>query len=172
MAFGKDLSDSKISIAGQTMENMDNFKYLGIEVDKKLNFNNQKRFFLYRGRSYFSKQSLVKFYMAYVIPIISYSMIAYGCTSKTNLDRIFLTKKKVLRTIFFLRKYHHVSKYFPKYQLQNVHEMFISQLCSEAMFQFLEVSPLNFSNLQSRRMGRLTRRGSLGCLSLPLRKTK
>ena len=45
MAFGKDLSDSKISIAGQTMENMDNFKYLGIEVDKKLNFNNQKRFF-------------------------------------------------------------------------------------------------------------------------------
>ena len=41
MAFGKDLSDSKISFAGQTMENMDSFKYLGIEVDKKLNFNNQ-----------------------------------------------------------------------------------------------------------------------------------
>ena len=41
MAFGKDLSDSKISFAGQTMENIDSFKYLGIEVDKKLNFNNQ-----------------------------------------------------------------------------------------------------------------------------------
>ena len=41
MAFGKDLSDSKISIAGQTMENMDSFNCLGIEVDKKLNFKNQ-----------------------------------------------------------------------------------------------------------------------------------
>ena len=41
MAFEKDLSDSKISIAGQTMENMDSFKHLGIEVEKKLNFINQ-----------------------------------------------------------------------------------------------------------------------------------
>ena len=32
MAFGKDLLGSKI--AGQTMKNVDIFKYLGIEVDK------------------------------------------------------------------------------------------------------------------------------------------
>ena len=41
MAFGKDLSYSKISIAGQTMENMDSSKYLGTEVDKKLNVNDE-----------------------------------------------------------------------------------------------------------------------------------
>ena len=127
---------------------------------------------LNRGRSYFSKQSLLKFYMAYVIPIISNGLIANGCTSKTNLDEIFLIQKKIIRAIFFLRKYDHVSEYFSKYRLQNVYEMFINQLCSEAMVQFLEVSPLNFLNLQSRKMGRLTHRGSLGSVSLPLRKTK
>ena len=79
MGFGKDLLDSKISIAGQTMENKDSFKYFGIKVDKKLNLNNQTeknckqvlKFngVLYRGRSCFSKQSLLKFHMAYVILI-------------------------------------------------------------------------------------------------------
>ena len=138
MAFGKDLSDSKISFAGQIMENMDSFKYLGIEVDKKLNFNNQTEKFaekmskftgvLYRGRSCFSKQSLLKFYTAYVILIISYGFIAYGCTSKTNLDKIFLIQKKIIRTIFFLRKYDHVSEFISKYRQQNLYEMFISQL--------------------------------------------
>ena len=64
MAFGKDLSDSIISIAGQTMESMDNFKYVGFEVDKKLNFYKQTEKVcknvsefsgvLYRGRSCFS----------------------------------------------------------------------------------------------------------------------
>ena len=38
MAFRKDLSDSKISIAGQTMENIDSFKYLVLEVEKKTEF--------------------------------------------------------------------------------------------------------------------------------------
>ena len=38
MAFGKDLSDSIISIAGKTMESMDNFKCLAI---KKLSFYKQ-----------------------------------------------------------------------------------------------------------------------------------
>ena len=169
MAFGKDLSDSKFSIAGQTMENMDSFKYLGIEVDIKLNFINRTEEIckkmskfngvLYRGRSRFSKQSLLKFYMAYVISIISYGLIAYGCTSKANLDKIFLIQKKIIRTNFFLRKYDHESEYFSKYRLQNVYEMFISQLCSEAMLQFIEMSPLIFLNLQSRKMGRLTHRG-------------
>ena len=117
MAFGKDLSDSKNSIAGQTMENMDCFKYLVIKVNKKLNFNNQTEKFckkvsklngvLYRARSCVSKQTLIRIYMAYVIAIISYDLIAYGCTSKTNLDKIFLIQKKIIRTIFFFRTYDH-----------------------------------------------------------------
>ena len=106
MAFGKEILDSKISITGQTMENMDSFKYLDIEVDKKLNFNNQAKKIctkvskfngvLYRGRSCFSKQSLPKFYMTYVILIISYGLIAYGYTSKKNLDKNFLIQKKII----------------------------------------------------------------------------
>ena len=50
MAFEKDLSASNFSIGGQPMENMDSFKYLGIEVDKKLNFNNQTENFAKRCR--------------------------------------------------------------------------------------------------------------------------
>ena len=83
-----------------------------------------------------------------------------------------MIQQQIIRTNFFLPKYDHESEYFSKYQLQNVYEMFISQLYSEAIFQFLEVFSSNLLSHQSRKMGRLTRRGSLGCLSLPLMKTK
>ena len=182
MGFGKAMPDASISIAGENMENKESFKYLGIEIDKKLNFNKQTvnvctkisnfNGDLYRGRSCFSKQALIKFYIAYVIPLISYGLLAYGCTSKSNLDKIFLAQKKILRTIFFLRKYDHVSEYFSKFQLQSVHEIFISQLFSETIFQFLGKSPLKFLNLDYVKTRRSTRLNSLGCIPLPLRKPK
>ena len=81
MGFGKAMPDASISITGENMENKDSFKYLGIEINKKLNFNMQtvkvctknSKFIgvLYRRRSCFSKQALIKFYIAYVIPLIS-----------------------------------------------------------------------------------------------------
>ena len=129
MGFGKAMPDDSISIAGENMENKDSFKYLGIEINKKLNFNMQTvkvctkisklNGVLYRGRSCFSKQALTQFYIAYVIPLISYGLLAYGCTSKSNLDKIFLAQKKIIRTIFFLQKYDHVSEYFSKFKLQS-----------------------------------------------------
>ena len=182
MGFGKAMPDASISIAGENMENKESFKYLGIEIDKKLNFNMHTvkvctKIFkfngvLYRVRSCFSKQALIKFYIAYVIPLISYGLLAYGSTSKSNLDKIYLAQKKIIRTIFFLRKYDHVSEYFSKFQLQSEHEIFISQLFSETIFQFLGKSPLKFLNLDYVKTRRSTRSNSLGCIPLPLRKSK
>ena len=182
MGFGTSMPDASISIAGENMENKESFKYLGIEIDKKLNFKMQtvkvctkiSKFngVLYRGRSCFSKQALIKFYIAYVIPLISHGLLAYGCTSISNLDKIFLAQKKIIRTIFFLEKYDRVSKYFSKFQLQSVHEIFISQLLSETIFQLLGKSPLKFLNLDYVKTHRSTRSNSLGCIPLPLRKSK
>ena len=84
MGFSKAMPDASFSIAGENAENKDSFKYLGIEIDKQLNFNMQTRKVctksskfngvLYRGRSCFSKQVLIKFYIAYVIPLFSYGL--------------------------------------------------------------------------------------------------
>ena len=83
-----------------------------------------------------------------------------------------MAQKKIIRTIFFLRKYDHVSEYFSKFQLQSVHEIFISQLFSQTIFQFLGKLPLKFLNLDYVRTSRSTRWNSLGCIALPLRKSK
>ena len=107
-----------------------------------------------------------------MIPLISYGLLANGCTSKSNLDEIFWAQKKIIRTIFCLRKYDHVSEYFSKFQLQSVHKIFISQLFSETIFQFLEKSPLKFLNLDYVKTRRSTRSNSLGYIPLPLRKSK
>ena len=41
MGFGKAMPVASISSTGKNMENKDSFKYLGIEIDKKMNFNMQ-----------------------------------------------------------------------------------------------------------------------------------
>ena len=84
------------------MKNKESFIYLNIEINKKFNFNMQivkictktSKFngVLYRRRSCFSKQALIKFYIAYVIPLISYGLLAYGCTSKSNLVKFFVAQ--------------------------------------------------------------------------------
>ena len=38
MGFGKTMPDASISIAGENMEYKESFKYLGVKIDKKLNF--------------------------------------------------------------------------------------------------------------------------------------
>ena len=86
MGFGKAMPDASISIAGENMENKESFKYLGIEIDKKMNFNMQT----VKVCTKISKFNGVK------------------------IDKIFLAQKKIIRTIFFLRKYDHVSEYFFK----------------------------------------------------------
>ena len=61
---------------------------------------------------------------------------------------------------------------FSKFQLQSVHEIFISQLFSETNFQYLGKSTLKFLNLDYVKTRRNTRSNSLGCIPLPLRKSK
>ena len=43
---------------------------------------------LFKGRNYFSKNVLVKFYNCYAKLIISYGLIAFGATSKSLLEKI------------------------------------------------------------------------------------
>ena len=43
---------------------------------------------------------LLRFYQVYAEPLISYGILVYGCVSKTNLNKLLLIQKRILRTIF------------------------------------------------------------------------
>ena len=84
---------------------------------------------------------LLRFYLAYVVPIISYGLLIYGCTSKTNLENVLLFQKRILRTIFFKQKFEHITSKFKEFGLETVHEIYLNQLFKETIFQYLKRSP-------------------------------
>ena len=91
--FGKKHIELKeIKLGGEKLDYTTNFKYLGVLLDCELNFSDQiesvctklRKFngIMYRARTCFSKYHLLCFYSAYIIPIMSYGLIAYGCVAQ------------------------------------------------------------------------------------------
>ena len=181
--FGKKHIELKeIKLGGEKLDYTTNFKYLGVLLDCELNFSDQiesvctklRKFngIMYRARTCFSKYHLLRFYSAYIIPIMSYGLIAYGCGAKSNLDKIYLVQKKILRTIFFKRKYEHITNVFIEYNIHTVFDIFFIQIFHETFRQLRNESPLKFL-IRDKTSTMKTRSKSKGLLILPaLRTTK
>ena len=45
--------------------------------------------------------------------------------AKINMDKIYLVQKKSLRTIFFKRKYEHITNVFIEYNVHTVFDLFL-----------------------------------------------
>ena len=173
MCFGKNFSNQNTFYIGENnLTYTSSFKYLGVTIDNKLKFSQHidliclkmAKFngILYRARNYFSKNALILFYKSYIVPVISYGLMVYGCSSKQNLMKILVAQKKLLRTIAFKRKFEYISHIFEEHNIETVHDMFLRQLVSETVLQFHGTSPLKFlekHNVKAKRMTRFSSKG-------------
>ena len=99
MKFGRDNLNEKFSFGNNVLAEVSDFRYLGIQMDNRLKFESHinnvcgklAKFngLLFKGRNYFSKNVLVKFYNCYAKPFISYGLIAFGARSKSLIEKIF-----------------------------------------------------------------------------------
>ena len=127
---------------------------------------------MYTGRVAFSRKMLLKFYLAYLVPIISYGLLVYGSTSKTNLEKVYICQKKVLPTIFFKRKYEHITTKFINLGIDTAFEIYVTQLFKETMVQYLKRSPFDFLNVSIYSNKRNTRSTSNGMILFYRSRTK
>ena len=98
----------------KNVQNVNKITYLGIIIDHKLNYNSHvekiakqmSKFcgVLYKAGYYFTKNQLLLFYESYAKSVITYGLIVYGCTTKTNLNEIFILQKRIFRAIFLNEK--------------------------------------------------------------------
>ena len=61
---------------------------------------------------------------------------------KTNLNKILLMQRRILRTIFFRRKFDHITEKFSEYNIDTVFELFLDTVFKEVIYQKLGKSPL------------------------------
>ena len=95
--------DFEVSIRNQVIEKESTTKYLGILMDKSLNYKNhinklKAKLSVHSGvicklRHYIPKHILLMYYNSHVKPIIQYGVLVYGCTSSNNFYQFYVNKK-------------------------------------------------------------------------------
>ena len=91
------------------------------------------------------------------------------------MDKIYLVQKKILRTIFFKRKYEHITNVFIEskvthFLVHTVFDLFFIQIFQETFRQLRNESPLKFL-MRDKTSTVKTRSKSKGLLILPALKT-
>ena len=88
------------------------YKYLGIDCDKKLNFDIQNGKvveklskqcgLVYKLRETLNTSHLLAYIRSYVSPIVQYGELLYGLGRKTMLQQVLVVQKKLVRIAFRL----------------------------------------------------------------------
>ena len=107
-------NSNKLTIGPKTNESKDTAKYLGIHIDKELNFRKHFKTVkqklqqitsrLFQLKRFLRQRTVVKLYKAHVQPAIHYGALIYGCATKTDLKDLEWSQNKILRIIFYLKK--------------------------------------------------------------------
>ena len=95
---------SNVQSMGVNLVNGESAKYLGIHIDTKLSFHSHIKHVvkkiskqlsvIARLRHYVPRGTLLKYYQTYIEPIITYGLLVYSCTSRHQLNPIYIIQKK------------------------------------------------------------------------------
>ena len=122
MVFGKGRNSNqhRTTIDRSEIEPTSSFRYLGLILDKQLKFkdhiNYAKKKLLkfcslyYRLRLIFTRTKLLRIFRIYVKPIVQYGIRNYGSTNENVLEPIKMLIKRILKIVFWKRKYESVEQ--------------------------------------------------------------
>ena len=144
---GSSSKESEKFLGNQRPNVVNSFKYHGVVVDYKLCFKQHidhvcKKLaefngILYKARNVFSGTLLLRFYQVHAKHLKSYSILVYGYASQTILNKILLLQKRILRIIFFRRKFDHITEKFSKYNNDTVFEWFLDTVFKKLFIKHL-----------------------------------
>ena len=132
-------------------------KYLGLQVDKWFRFNqyienlvkqlNKFCGLTYRTRHMFPRNCLLMFYNSYAKSLINYRIIAYGATAKTNLSKIEMAQRRIMRAIFFKKKMDSITDVLREKRILTVYELYFAELLKELISPILICSVFSINSL-------------------------
>ena len=127
----------KIDITG--IEQKDYIKYLGVFIDKHLNWQPQIQHvnnklaknlgILSKLRYYIDLNILKQIYYALIYPYLNYGILAWGYASKTRLDCLRIKHNKCLRTIFFVHPRESAAPYFKLLTILKLDNIYKLKIC-------------------------------------------
>ena len=121
-SYNKNVNIPDISVGNNTMNDTSVTKFLGIHLDKKLNFVNhitemsmkvaKTIEFLYKLNHFLPETILKTLYTLLIHPYLSYGIEAWHGTYQNKTSKIFVLQKKAIRAINNLAYNEHTNAYF------------------------------------------------------------
>jgi hypothetical protein len=115
-AHGNTVDAPEILINGERIELVENYKYLGVELDHKLSFKshissvvsrlNQLRGIIYANRRLLTIPICAKLIDTLAMPVINFCDTIYGNASSTSLQQLDVAYRNLLKTAYRLRIHH------------------------------------------------------------------
>ena len=159
ISFGSGICPLNFKIDDEDVEQVCTWKYLGLNLDDKLNFSyhidailsnlSKQCGLLYRMRKLFHVKTLVNYYNTYIKSVIQYGVMIYGCTRKALLNPILLLQKRIARVIFFKKPRESVSQIMTDNKMYSVYELHIYELFKEVVKERIDKSNINLLPHQS-----------------------
>ena len=136
-------NSERVYINSKTIQNVETFKYLGIQVDHKLSFQEHAEnltkwmlgfcSLLYRIRKVLTTNHLVQVYRIYVQPVIQYGVLVYANTSNQVLKSLNQMVKRIARVVSFKKKFDSISSKRKELLLYNVSELHLYEILKIAI---------------------------------------
>ena len=118
-------------VSYSTLECKDHVEYLGILIDKNLNWKvhidlialkiSKAIGMIAKLRHFVPFSILVKLYQSLISPYLMYGISSWGQPSQSNLEKLLLLQKRALRLMNFSTKSKHAIPYFIKLNILPVH---------------------------------------------------
>ena len=125
-------------VSYSTLECKDHVKYLGILIDKNLNWKvhidlialkiSKAIGMIAKLRHFVPFSILVKLYQSLISPFLMYGISSWSHASQSNLEKLLLLQKRALRLMNFSTKSEHAIPYFVNLNILPVHFLYIESV--------------------------------------------
>ena len=92
----------------------------------------------------FPRICLLMFYNSYAKSPINFGIIAYGATAETNLTKIEMAQRRIMRAIFFKKKMDSITDVLREKGILTVYGLYLAELLKELFRQLRSEAPITY----------------------------
>ena len=127
---------------------MDHAKFLGIIIDKKMNFQHHINYItkkiskhagiLYRIKHCLPLKTRLTYYNSFILPYLNYNILHWGCTNNIHLNPLFIIQKRIVRIIADADYLAHTNPIFRKLNLLKIADLYKFQALVDTHSKILQ----------------------------------
>ncbi len=150
------LGGTRVKLNGVLLNRVSSTKFLGVIIDENLTWKNhlhaisktisRNTGLLTKMKHFVPEKILYSLYCTLILPYINYSVVIWGNTYETYLDKIFKLQKWAIRMISNSHYRCHTAPLFKKYNVLNVHDTFKLKLGTFMYKHQINQLPKTFSS--------------------------